>query len=283
MQIIVTGSRGTLGVGVVAVLREAGHRVIEFDTRVERGPDAVQIDMTDYGQVADAIAGVEERHDGVDAVVHLAAVPAPGIVPDTVLLTQNLTMTINVFQAARRAGVKRIVHASSETLLGIPMAIDPPYAPLDEAADTRPEFMYAVGKHLEEELAKKLVRWDPHLRITGLRFSNVMTEEDYAEFSTWQNDTSLRRWNLFGYIDRRDGGQAVLRALENAAPGYDTFIIAAADTVMERDSADLLAAEFPTVPLAREVVVREALLDITRARELLGYAPQYSWRDHAST
>ena len=65
------------------------------------------------------IAGVEERHDGVDAVVHLAAIPAPGIVPDTVLITQNLTMTINVFQAARRAGVKRIVHASSETLLGI--------------------------------------------------------------------------------------------------------------------------------------------------------------------
>ena len=71
-------------------------------------------------------------------MVHLAAVPAPGIVPDTALITQNLTMTINVFQAARRAGVRRIVHASSETLLGIPMAIDPPYVPLDEAAPTRP-------------------------------------------------------------------------------------------------------------------------------------------------
>ena len=231
MQIIVTGSSGKLGVGVVAALREAGHRVIEFDARAPRTPDAVQIDITDYGQVSEAIAGVDERHSGVDAVVHLAAVPAPGLVPDTALITQNLTMTINVFQAARRAGVTRIVHASSETLLGIPMAIDPPYAPLDEAAETRPEFMYAVGKHLEEELAKKLVRFDPELRITGLRFSNVMAEEDYAEFPSWQNDLKARRWNLFGYIDRRDGGQAVLRALENAAPGYDTFIIAAADTL----------------------------------------------------
>ncbi len=280
MQIIVTGSSGKLGVGVVGALREAGHRVVEFDARVERGPDSVQIDLTDYGQVADAIAGVEERHAGVDAVVHLAAVPAPGIVPDTALITQNLTMTINVFQAARRAGVRRIVHASSETLLGIPMAIDPPYTPLDEVADTRPEFMYAVGKHLEEELARKLVRWDPELRITGLRFSNVMAEEDYAEFPSWQNDTSIRRWNLFGYIDRRDGGQAVLRALENAAPGYDTFIIAAADTVMERPSAELLAAEFPDVPVTREVTGRETLLDITRAREVLGYDPQHSWTDH---
>lgn len=140
--------------------------------------------------------------------------------------------------------------------------------------------MYAVGKHLEEELARKLVRWDPELRITGLRFSNVMAEEDYAEFPSWQNDTSIRRWNLFGYIDRRDGGQAVLRALENAAPGYDTFIIAAADTVMERPSAELLAAEFPDVPVTREVTGRETLLDITRAREVLGYDPQHSWTDH---
>ncbi len=280
MQIIVTGSSGKLGVGVVAALREAGHRVIEFDSRAPRTPDAVQIDITDYGQVSEAIAGVDERHSGVDAVVHLAAVPAPGLVPDTALITQNLTMTINVFQAARRAGVKRIVHASSETLLGIPMAIDPPYAPLDEAAETRPEFMYAVGKHLEEELAKKLVRFDPELRITGLRFSNVMAEEDYAEFPSWQNDAKRRRWNLFGYIDRRDGGQAVLRALENAAPGYDTFIIAAADTVMKRDSAELMAAEFPTVPLTRELVGRETLLDITRAREVLGYEPRHSWTDH---
>lgn len=280
MQIIVTGSSGKLGVGVVAALREAGHRVIEFDARVGRGPDAVQIDITDFGQVSEAIAGVDERHNGVDAVVHLAAVPAPGIVPDTALITQNLTMTINVFQAARRAGIKRIVHASSETLLGIPMAIDPPYAPLDEVAETRPEFMYAVGKHLEEELAKKLVRFDPELRITGLRFSNVMAEEDYAEFPSWQNDTSVRRWNLFGYIDRRDGGQAVLRALENAAPGYDTFIIAAADTVMERPSAELMAAEFPNVPITRELVGRETLLDIRHAREVLGYDPQHSWTDH---
>lgn len=280
MQIIVTGSSGKLGVGVVTALREAGHRVIEFDARVGRGPDAVQINITDFGQVSEAIAGVDERHNGVDAVVHLAAVPAPGLVPDTALITQNLTMTINVFQAARRAGIKRIVHASSETLLGIPMAIDPPYAPLDEVAETRPEFMYAVGKHLDEELAKKLVRFDPELRITGLRFSNVMAEEDYAEFPSWQNDTSVRRWNLFGYIDRRDGGQAVLRTLENAAPGYDTFIIAAADTVMERPSAELMAAEFPNVPITRELVGRETLLDIRHAREVLGYDPQHSWRDH---
>ncbi len=95
--------------------------------------------------------------------------------------------------------------------------------------------MYAVVKHLEEELAGKLVRWDPQLSITGLRFSNVLTEADYAQQPEWEADPSLRRWNLWGYIDTRDGALAVLRALENAGPGFDTFIIANADTVVARD------------------------------------------------
>ena len=104
MIIAVTGSSGKLGVGVVDHLRERGHTVIGMDVVGARGQDFVQVDLADYGHVADALAGVEGRHDGVDALVHLAATPAPGIRPDTALLQQNVTMTIGVVQAARRAG-----------------------------------------------------------------------------------------------------------------------------------------------------------------------------------
>lgn len=280
MRIVVTGSSGKLGVAVVDRLREAGHTVVGFDSRGERGTGFVQIDMTDYGQVADAIAGVDERHDGLDGIVHLAATPAPGLRPDTALLQDNLAMTINVFQAARRAGVRRIVHASSETLLGLPLTEAPPYAPIDEAAETRPNFMYAVGKHLEEQLATKLMRLTPGLTITGLRFSNVMAIEDYAEYPSWQDDASVRRWNLWGYIDRRDGAQAVERALAVERDHYATYIIAAADTTMRRESAELMAEEFPGVPLSRPVEGRETLLSIDAARRDLGYDPQHSWLDH---
>jgi len=279
MRIAVTGSAGKLGQAVVTHLVETGHSVTGLDAVGAPGESFVRVDLADTGQVLDVLAGVEERYDGLDAVVHLAASPAPGIRPDTALLQDNLAMTIAVFQAARRAGIDRIVHASSETLLGLPLTEPPPSAPIDESQPTRPNFMYAVGKHLEEELGRKLCRIDESLSITGLRFSNVMAPDDYADFASWQDDPAVRRWNLWGYIDRRDGAHAVERALAVRGPGYETYIIAAADTVMRRDSAELMAAEFPDVPLARPLVGRETLLSIDAARRDLGYTPVYSWLD----
>lgn len=279
MRIAVTGSAGKLGHAVVTHLVEAGHSVTGLDAIGAPGTGFVRLDLTDTGQVMDALAGVEERYDGLDAVVHLAASPAPGIRPDTVLLQDNLAMTIAVFQAARRAGITRIVHASSETLLGLPLTQAPPAIPIDEQQPTRPNFMYAVGKHLEEELGRKLCHIDAELSITGLRFSNVMAPDDYAQFESWQHDPAVRRWNLWGYIDRRDGAHAVERALTTRGPGYETYIIAAADTVMRRDSAELVAAEFADAALTRPLVGRETLLSIEAARRDLGYAPRHSWLD----
>lgn len=280
MRIAVTGSSGKLGQAVVSHLVEAGHSVTGLDAVGAPGDGFVRVDLTDTGQVMDALAGVEERYDRLDAVVHLAASPAPGIRPDTALLQDNLAMTIAVFQAARRAGIARIVHASSETLLGLPLNEAPPAAPIDESQPVRPNVMYAVGKHLEEELGRQLCRLDPELSITGLRFSNVMSPDDYAAFEGWQHDAAVRRWNLWGYIDRRDGAHAVERALAVRGPGYATYIIAAADTVMRRDSAELLAEQFPGVPVTRPLVGRETLLSIDAARRDLGYAPRHSWLDH---
>jgi UDP-glucose 4-epimerase len=279
MRILVTGGSGKLGSAVVAGLSEAGHDVVTLDAVGERGDGFVRVDLTDYGQVIDAFFGVDSRHEGADAVVHLAAIPAGGIQADSATFHNNMNATFNVFQAARRAGIQTIVYASSETLLGIPFDIDPPYLPIDEEYASRPESMYAVVKHLEEELAQKLVRWDPQLSITALRFSNVMNENDYAGFEAFQDDASLRRWNAYGYIDSRDGAQAVLRAVELAAPGFDRFIVAAADTVMRTPSAELAAAAFPGVELTREVAANETLLSIEKARRVLGYEPQHSWRD----
>jgi len=279
MKIAVTGGSGKLGRAVVAHLRENGHEVLVIDRVAERSETSVVVDLTDYGQVADVLQGLDDRHGGLDAVVHLAAIPAPGLAPDAAIFHNNMLSTYNVLQAARRAGIKRIVTASSETVLGLPFETPPPYIPVDEEYDTRPESTYSLTKHLEEELARKLVRWDPELSITALRFSNVMSPEDYAEFASWQDDASIRKWNLWGYIDGRDGGQAVLRALERNKPGYDGFIIAAADTVMERPNAALVAEVFPGVEVRGDLGEHDTLLSITKARRDLGFEPKYSWRD----
>ena len=70
--------------------------------------------------------------------------------------------------------------------------------------------------------------------------------------------------------------------LEAGVTGSGNVIIAAADTVMNRPSRDLLAEVFPHVPVTGEVSEFGTLLRIDRAREVLGYQPQHSWRDHLS-
>ncbi|MFG3599856.1 NAD-dependent epimerase/dehydratase family protein [Micromonospora chersina] len=285
-RVVVTGAAGKLGRAVVAHLRAVGVDVLAVDRAGGRDPRDVDgefllVDLTDYGQVVEAFTGGADEHaGGVGAVVHLAAVPAPGLLPNAVTFANNSAATYNVFAAARAAGIKRVVWASSETVLGLPFDTPPPYAPVDEEYPPRPESTYSLNKALEEEMARHFCRWDPELVMVGLRFSNVMDVEDYATFPSFQADPKLRRWNLWGYIDARDGAQAVERALAHDRPGADVFIIANADTVMNRSSADLMAEVYPGVEVRGELGEHETLLSIDKARRVLGYEPRHSWRGH---
>jgi nucleoside-diphosphate-sugar epimerase len=277
MRIAVTGGTGKLGRAVVADLRDNGHDVVNLDAAAER-PD-LRIDLTDYGQTIEALTAIDDRYDKIDAVVHLAAIPAPGITANAATFQHNITATYNVFAAARQAGITNVVWASSETLLGIPFDTPPPYIPLDEEYPARPESRYALAKHLEEAMAEQFCRWNPQLKMIGLRFSNVMAPEDYAEFPSFDADPALRKWNLWGYIDARDGAQAVRKALAVESTGTEIFIIANADTVMSRSSASLAAEVWPDVPVTRTLGEHETLLSIDKARRLLGYEPEHSWRN----
>ena len=277
MRIAVTGATGKLGSVVEAELIAAGHEVRALDAAGPRRGGFTRLDLTDYGQVADVLGGRDGTSD-LDAVVHLGAIPAPGLESDVMTFRNNMLSTSNVLQAARRAGIRRIAFASSETVLGLPFDVPPPYLPVDEEYPTRPESVYALEKHLEEELATKLVRWDPELSISGFRFSNVMVPADYPGFAAFQADPAQRRFNLFGYIDARDGAQAILRALETARPGFEAYVIAAADTVTTRPTAELIAEWYPDTPVTRELGEHESLLSTAKAARLLGYSPQHSWR-----
>ena len=267
---------------MVRRLNEDGHEVTNLDLTGSKSRGFTQIDLRNYGHVLDALLGLDDRHGGIDAVVHLAAIPAPGLAPDTATFENNMLSTYNVFQATRRAAIRKLVYASSETLLGLPFDVDPPYIPVDEEYPARPESTYSLVKHLEEQMAIQLTRWDPELSIVALRFSNVMDPEDYEAFPAFDADASLRKWNLWGYIDARDGAQAVARALAYDAPGFEAFIIANADTVMQRSSASLAAEVFPAVTVTKELGEHETMLSIDKAKRLLGFAPEHSWRTYHS-
>ncbi len=271
--VAVTGSSGKAGRAAVRELQEHGYEVRAIDlVRHDASVRTLQTDLTDYGQAVEALAGV-------DAVVHLANIPAPELLPAQATFARNTVMNYNVFAAAELHGLARVVWASSETTLGLPFDTPPRYAPIDEAHYPYPESSYALSKVVSETMATDFVRRTgvPHV---ALRFSNILFPEDYRGFpETCWEDPQARRWNLWGYIDARDVGQACRRGLEADVEGARSFIIAAADTVMPRPSAELLREVYPDTPLTREVRGSETLLAIDAAREALGFEPQHSWRE----
>lgn len=279
-KVVVTGGSGKAGRACVGDLRDNGYEVFSVD-RVKPLGDlsgSIQADLNDFGQTIDALTTVERGPHGVDGVVHLAAIPDSRLFANSLTFANNVMSTYNVFEASTRLGIKNIVWASSETVLGLPFDIPPPYVPVDEEYPGRPESAYSLSKLVGEEMAKQYCRWDPELKIVGLRFSNIMEPEDYRTFKEFQSDPSLRRWNLWGYIDSRDAAQAVRKGLESKLKGAHVFIIANADTVMLKKNEDLLKAAFPGVPRRRDVGQNDTLLSIDKARSLLGYEPQYGWR-----
>ncbi|SDD78766.1 Nucleoside-diphosphate-sugar epimerase [Bradyrhizobium brasilense] len=277
--VIVTGGSGKLGRACVKDLLDHGYNVVNADVTppaVDLCP-FVQVNLTDLDRTIELLSGMEWYHKrGVDAVVHLAAVPMPGVVAISEVFGINTVSTYNVFEAARRLGIRNVVWASSETLLGLPYKDPPPYLPVDEDYPARPETAYSLSKAVGEEIARQYCRWDPLLKIACLRFSNVMDPAEYGQFPSF--DPEDRKFNLFGYIDARDGAQAVRLSLETDIKGAEVFVIANADTVSPTPSVELAQKYFPGVPFKRKISGNETLLSIDKARRVLGYSPKHSWR-----
>ena len=279
MRVCVTGASGKAGRAVVADLVAHGHEVAAIDLVTPAGHDlgvpVLRADLTDFGQAVEVVTGC-------DAVVHLANIPAPGLRTPAVTFNSNMTMNFNVFTAAAQAGIGRVVWASSETTLGLPFDIPPRYAPVDEDHYPVPTSTYALSKVASETIAGHIAEWSG-IPFIALRFSNILGPADYQQFPSFWSNPHLRKWNLWGYIDERDAAAACRLSLTAEIRGSESLIIAAADTVMTRPSAELMHEVFPTVPLTREVPGNTTLLRADRAREALGFTPQHTWRDHVTT
>jgi nucleoside-diphosphate-sugar epimerase len=278
-RVVVTGGSGKAGRAVVNDLVSRGEDVLSVDLLPSPAvPPEQQLraDLTDYGETVEVLRGAR-------AVVHLAAIPAPGLRPDELTFRVNTTSTYNVFSAATTLGLERVVWASSETVLGLPFEREQPrYAPIDEEHRPLPNYSYALSKLISEEMARQFNRWTG-VPFVGLRFSNIMEPHDYERFPGFWDDPLLRKWNLWGYVDATDVAQSCRLALESRDGGAEVYIVAAADTVMQRPSRELMAEVYPGVPVRDGVDGFDTLLSIAKARRELGYEPQFSWRDRLAT
>jgi nucleoside-diphosphate-sugar epimerase len=285
-MIIVTGGSGKVGRACVKDLMAHGYDVTSIDLTPPPGltnpprPGQVRFsraDVTDFGEAMAAVSMIDERVEKVTGIVHLAAIPAPGQTPNHVAFTTNIVSTYNIFEAARQLGIRNVVWASSETVYGVPYPKGPAYVPVDEDIQN-PETAYSLSKALGEDMARHFCRWDKKLKIVGLRFSNVMEPEDYANFPGFDADPKSRHWNLWTYIDARDAAQAIRLALESKIRGAEVIGIANADSVMSRSNEALLDKVYPKTKRKRPLKDNESLISIEKARKLLGYKPKYAWR-----
>ncbi len=291
MRIFFTGGSGKAGRHVAPYLAEHGHQVTNADL-VPLGHPAVadlRVDLTDTGETYSALAGLARMDElelahqpAYDAVVHFAAVPAILLTSDAKTYATNVLSTYNVLEAATRLGVRKIVFASSETTYGICFAQGerrPQYVPVDENHPTVPEDAYAMSKVANEVTARSF-QARTGSDIYGLRINNVIEPHEYAEkFPDFLADPSLRRRNIFAYIDTRDLGQMVQRCLEVDGLGYEVFNVANADMSVAATNQEILDRFYDGVTLSRQMGRDETFYSIEKARELLGYTPQHSWRD----
>jgi nucleoside-diphosphate-sugar epimerase len=291
MRIFFTGGSGKAGKHVAPYLAEQGHHVTNADL-VPLGHPGItdlRVDLTDAGETYSALAGLARMEEleladkpAYDAVVHFAAVPAILLTSDARTYATNVLSTYNVLEAATRLGVRKVVFASSETTYGICFARGerrPLYLPVDEEHPTVPEDSYAMSKVAGEVTARSF-QARTGTDVYGLRINNVIEPHEYAEkFPAFLADPALRRRNVFAYIDTRDLGQMVQRCLEVDGLGYEVFNVANADLSVAATSQQVRERFYDGVELRREMGRDETFYSIDKARRLLGYDPQHSWRD----
>lgn len=297
MRVLVTGGSGRLGRSVVAGLAEAGHRIISVDR------DAVSPAQLPSGvehETADLLAPGEARRiisaTLPDAVVHLAAIAVPFSAPEEVIFSTNTRLAFAVVSAATELGVRKIVTASSPTVLGYgsPAGWLPERFPVDEETVPRPWNAYALSKLIAEQTVQMFAAAQGEkIRYAAFRPCYVISPEEWQGAPTQQGHTVLERLEdpalsapaLFNYVDARDVADFLdaLLGKMDSIPNGQTFFVGAADALATEALATLMPVFLPgSGEAASGLTGTSPAFSIAKAREMLGWEPRRSWRTELS-
>jgi nucleoside-diphosphate-sugar epimerase len=272
-NIVVTGGAGRIGRLVVKDLLEHGYEVLATD-RVEATDLPCrfqQVDLVD----ADAVSGVLK---GADAVVHLGAIPGPGA-PEPMTFHNNVMSTYNVVDAAVAFGLQKLVFASTVFALGWVKPAElylPDYVPVDEAHPLTPFEAYGLSKQIGEDICAMASRRSA-MPSVSLRFMNVIQPEGYASLPrpAPQSRGELP-FVMWAYVDARDAAHSCRLALEADTSGHEAMFIAAEDIRFDCTTPELIQKLAPDVAIRGALEGKASVISIQKARDLIGYNPQYS-------
>jgi len=290
-RIIVTGGSGKIGAWILKELLDAGHEVLNVDLKPAADPRCRTLiaDLTQSGQAYGSIGvytGIDElqpslRPQPVDVLVHFAAIPRVQLVPDAEVFRINATSTYNVMEAAVRAGIRKVVYASSEATYGIDFAeehLDPDYFPIDEEHPTVPMDAYGLSKVANERTAAAF-----HARaggdFYGLRIGDVMAPPDYAKFPVWTTDPAVRKRELWAYVDIRDVAQMVRLCVDVDGLGFQVFNAFASESAHVLPIRELAGKFYPNVPIRDEVAEHGSLVSNRKAQRMLGFEQKHRWAE----
>jgi UDP-glucose 4-epimerase len=283
MKVFVTGSTGLIGKVVVQRLLEAGHTLRASDLTAQP-----QTDDYEYipGDTRDSVF-IRRAVQGMDAVVHLAAIPYDVDRQDELILDTNLRGTWNVLLSAQEAGVGRIVFFSSINALGQAEPDHPGlYLPLDDDIPHYNIRNYSLTKHLGEEMCRAFARRGV-LTAVSLRPTHV-TNPGPPRFPWFRNlpqEFRIRSAvnDFFSYVDVRDVAQAALLSLTAEVDVHQAFLLASPESSLRIPTTEVVEKYYPHLPWPRvskeEHLTRGeyvSLLDCSAARQVLDWQPQFS-------
>lgn len=277
MKVAVTGAGGMVGRFVIRELLEQGYevRAVTLEPWADCPVEQKQADMLNYEQVLDSFAGC-------GAVIHLAAFPSPVGRPETTVFHNNVMGLYHMLLAAGETGIARVAIASSDCAYGVTYSFQdtrPLYFPVDERHPAAPDNCYGLSKQVGEQVAGSLAKRFG-MKVSSLRITYVVDPQKYDAPSFIQSTEQPDRepWNLWSYLDGRDCARAFRLAIEATFDGHEVFNIAAADHRCVQPTEELLSRYYPEIKLTRAPSGHESLLDCSKAKRMLGFAPQYSWR-----
>jgi nucleoside-diphosphate-sugar epimerase len=275
MKILVTGGVGKVGQWVVReLLDNPAHEVTVLDRVPGPERDAVKYlvgDVQDLGQVMEAMADSE-------AVIHLAAIHNPNIATTSVTYQTNVVGTFNVHHAAFRLGIKRVVSASSNAIVGWSYGdrFVPDYLPIDEDHPLRSEDVYGLSKEIGETIAHSYTR--KGLETVMLRPSGVITPEELEQIKK-DGGRHPTGFQAYSYIDARDLAAAFRLAVERSIPSGTVLFVVADDSTVAEPLCDLYPRVMPSIgDKARSLTASKGSYSNARAKRLLGWQPVHSWR-----